>query len=421
MRSRLAPLATLLTLVLAVALPRPAAALDDEHWQLANASIDRGIEYLRSTQNDDGSWMPAPGPAITGLVVAGMLAQPDIDASDPTVAKAIAYMISKQYEDGSFRENEDGILSNYNTAICLSALARVGNDPKAAEAIKKGQQYLMANQWQHGMTDDDGNEVSEDHPYHGGFGYGKHGRPDLSNTQLALQALHDTGVDCDDPAFQRALVFLNKLQAYEGNDTYGDQIEEDGGFIYAPSINKEHINTPESKANQDQIDAGNQGATVSGLRTYGGMTYAGFKSLLYAELERDDPRVVAALDWIANNYRLDVNPGMPEEVKLQGLYYYYMTMARALNAYGSSTIKIVISQPAEDKTEEVGSRPVPSDTDIEVQVITQQRDWANDLIAQLDSLQNEDGSWANSDKRWLEDQPDLATAYAIIALQNAID
>lgn len=397
MHARLTPFAVLAALLLAVAMPRPAAALDDDHWKLANASIDKGVAYLRSTQNDDGSWMPEPGPAVTGLVLTAMLAQPDIDASDPTVAKAITYIMSKQYDDGSFRENEDGILSNYNTAICLSALARISNDPKIAEAIKKGQQYLMANQWQSGMKDSEGTEVSDDHPYHGGFGYGKHGRPDLSNTQIALQALYDTGVSCDDPAFQRALVFLNKLQAYEGNKTYGEVIINDGGFIYAPSINKDHIHTPESKANQDQIDAGDRGEPVSGLRTYGGMTYAGFKSLLYAELDRDDPRVVAALDWISKNYRLDVNPGMPEDVKVQGLYYYYMTMARALNAWGSSSVKVVEGDE------------------------TTQRDWANDLIDQLAKSQNDNGSWANTDKRWLEDKPDLATAYALIALNNAID
>jgi len=394
---RFAPLSVLVALVLAVALPRPAAALDDDHWQLASAAIDKGIAYLRTTQNADGSWMPEPGPAITGLVVTGMLAQPDIDAADPAVAKAIAYIMTKQYEDGSFRENEDGILANYNTAICLSALARVGNDPKIAEAIKKGQQYLMANQWQAGMKDDEGTEVSDDHPYHGGFGYGKHGRPDLSNTQIALQALHDTGVDCDDPAFQRALVFLNKLQAYEGNKTYGNVIINDGGFIYAPSINSDHIHTPESKANQDQIDAGDPGEEVSDLRTYGGMTYAGFKSLLYAELERDDPRIKLVLEWISKNYKLDVNPGMPEDAKLQGLYYYYMTMARALNAWGSSTVKVVEGEASV------------------------QRDWANDLIDVLAKAQQDNGSWVNSAPRWLEDKPDLATAYAIIALTNAID
>ncbi|MEM1355241.1 MAG: prenyltransferase/squalene oxidase repeat-containing protein [Planctomycetota bacterium] len=390
-------LACLLALAFAVVSARPAVALDDEHWRIANGSIDKGIAYLRTTQNEDGSWMPEPGPAITSLIVTGMLDQPDIDANDPTVAKALTYIMSKQFEDGSFRENEDGILSNYNTAITLSALARIDNDPKIAEAIRKGQQFLIANQWQVGMVDSDGNEVTEDHPYYGGFGYGRKGRADLSNTHMTLQALHDTGVPCDDPAFQRALVFLNKLQAYEGNETYGDQIDNDGGFIYAPSINRDHINTPESKASQDQIDAGNRGETVSGLRTYGGMTYAGFKSLLYAELDRDDARVQAVLGWIANNYRLDVNPGMPEDRQLQGLFYYYMTMSRALDAWGSSMVTV---------------------NEGEGQV---QRDWANDLIDALANAQNEDGSWANIAPRWLEDKPALSTAYAIIALNAAID
>ena len=32
------------------------------------------------------------------------------------------------------------------------------------------------------------------------------------------------------------------------------------------------------------------------LRSYGGMTYAGLKSMAYAKLTRDDPRVKAAVE-----------------------------------------------------------------------------------------------------------------------------
>ncbi len=149
--------------------------------------------------------------------------------------------------------------------------------------------------------------------------------------------------------------------------------EHDGGFIYAPSINKELVDQAESKANPKEMDEALKGTPVSGLRAYGSMTYAGFKSMLYANLDRDDTRIQAALGWIANNYKLDANPGMPEEAKLQGLYYYYLTMARAMNAYGSSTFEVVVSSD--------GSKS--------------QRDWANDLIDTVVKQQKEDGSWIN--------------------------
>lgn len=40
------------------------------------------------------------------------------------------------------------------------------------------------------------------------------------------------------------------------------------------------------------------------------MTYAGFKSLLYANVSRTDSRVQAAWRWIREHYTLDENYGM---------------------------------------------------------------------------------------------------------------
>lgn len=444
---------TALLLVLSFCLP--VHALDDAHWKKADQSIDKGIAYLRTQQAEDGSWMNKIGPAVTGLALNALLNQPEIGPDDPAAAKAIAYILKNAQADGSIRNGPDGILPSYNTALCLSALAPVRNDPKVAEVIKKGQDYLKGSQWIIGMTDPNGKVIDEKHPFVGGFGYGKYGRPDISNTQMALQALHDTGVDCEDPVFQRALTFLNNLQATEGNDLYKDKFEKlDGGFIYAPSVNSDNIDKPESKANQDQIDEAKLGRDVSGLRTYGSVTYAGFKSMVYANLDRDDKRIVAALDWISNNYKFDSNPGLPEAQKQQGLFYYYITMARALNAYGSSTIEVkggkraIISAHPEAKAKLVmqkleeltaaghevslttfdeesnakSANPLkPDEVRVQFEQMTVKRDWENDLVAAITAVQDADGSWTNQASRWMEDQPILVTAYSVIALQNATD
>ena len=78
-------------------------------------------------------------------------------------------------------------------------------------------------------------------------------------------------------------------------------------------------NSPESADNEDTY-----------LRSYGSMTYAGLLSLIYAEVDRNDPRVQSAVDWIKQHWTLDENPRMGA----QGLYYYYHTMSKALNVYG---------------------------------------------------------------------------------------
>lgn len=376
--------------ILFTAFATPAHALDREHRAKAEAAIDRGIAYLRTMQNEDGSWSPKVGPAITGLVLTGMLNEADIAPEDPQAAKAIDYILAQANEDGTI---STGFLDNYNTAICVSALTRVEGDSRVAEVLDKARLALRTLQW-NGQKDPEGNVVDEDHSWYGGAGYGGSGRPDMSNTQFLIQAMYDLGVDCNDPVFQRALVFVSRTQGYPGNDLFADKIVNDGGFIYSTSINKDSIGVPESKASPDMIDEGKAGRPVSGLRTYGSITYAGFKSYVYAQLPPDDPRVEMARDWISKNYTLDRNPGMPEELKNHGLYYMYLTLSRALDADGITFI-----------TEPDGT----------------QHNWANDLIAKLDELQREDGSWQNTADRWMEDNPVLVTAYCVIALQHALD
>ena len=378
------------TAILSLALALPAAALDDQHWRTANDAINRGIDYLRTTQNDDGSWTPDPGPAVTALAVRAMLARPDVSPNDTHVAKALRYILSKAQPDGAIH---DGILANYNTAISLSALARVSDDPAVAPAVKNAQAFLQGLQWtdQH---DPDNQPINEAHPYYGGAGYGKHGRPDMSNTQIMLEGLYDSGLDCNSPAFKRALIFITRCQGTKLNDApWADQLPTDGGFIYATSLNKQNIGTPQSQAGHQPTDPAQPDATPR-LRTYGSMTYAGFKSYIYANLDRDDPRVVDAYNWIRSNYTLDRNPGMPEPQHLQGLYYYYMTLARAMDAWGSTHITTPDGE---------------------------QHDWANDLIDQLAARQRDDGSWVNHADRWMESDPNLVTAYALIALIHATD
>ncbi len=378
---------------LAVATSAPAAlALDDERYDKATAAIDRAIEYLRDNQNDDGSWSPEPGgPAITAMIVLAMIDRPDISDTDPAVDRAIDFILSHVQDDGGIY---DRILANYNTAICLSTLSELTHRDGIPEVVAGAQDHLRSLQWTAGDTDPQGNPIDESHPFYGGVGYGTHGRPDLSNVQVMVQALYDSGVDCDDPAYQRAVAFISRLQGHEANDMFDEGvIERDGGFIYATSVDSDNVGLPQSMANPDQIERARQGLPVSGLRSYGSMTYAGFKSYLYANLEPDDPRVRDALSWIKLNYTLEQNPGMPEPIHLHGLYYYYHTFARAMHAWGQPTIETADGE---------------------------QRHWANDLIDHLAELQNDDGSWTNEADRWMEADPNLTTAYALLALTYAL-
>jgi squalene-hopene/tetraprenyl-beta-curcumene cyclase len=129
------------------------------------------------------------------------------------------------------------------------------------------------------------------------------------------------------------------------------------------------------------------GTTASRLRSYGSMSYAGFKSLIYAGLNADDPRVVAARAWIERHYTVDENPG----VGTDGQYYYYVVFSKSLAALGAKGLTVNGSAV----------------------------DWRGDLVAKLTSLQEPDGSFRVLDDRWMEDNKVLTAAYGLIALGAA--
>lgn len=397
---------TLTTAVLLLALASPALALDDAHYHKAKDVIARSIGWLRSQQDAaTGGWAVAPAesgqpnyPAITGLIVNGLIMDPAIDASDPAVASGVAFMLRYRQPDGGIY---DRILPSYNTAICLSALSRV-NRPEAAAAIEPAIAFLRSLQWSEAAADapSETGQVSKDHPFYGGVGYGRHGRPDNSNLGFFAQALHDAGLSCDDAAFQRAVVFLGRTQMDDRvNDMAYAKGSRQGGFIYATAENKDTAGQGQSQAAviEETMD---DGTKVSRLRAYGSMTYAGFKTMIYANLARDDQRVKLAYEWIQRNYSVEENPG----AGMDGLYYYLLMMSRALDAWGSPTIEVVASPQA--------SSPKPQ---------AELRDWQNDLVDRLAGLQNADGSFKSVDDRWMENNPILITAYSLIALQHVVD
>lgn len=398
--------------------------LDKATREKGEQMVAKAIAYLRTKQDEKtGAWgvppapppaaAPAPNsppasptpaapptfPAFSGLIVNGMLMQPGIDAKDPAVAKAIAYMLAQQQPDGGIY---DRLLPVYNTSIVLSALAKVDSDAARA-AIKKGQDYLRQAQWgvasPVSLPDKPSTEaVPPEHAFYGGWGYGNNSRPDISNLNFVLQAFADTGVPSDDPAMQRALVFLQRVQMQEkGAD--GKVINampyakgsQQGGFIYATAANPQTIGQGQSQAGK--IDETlSTGETKSMLRAYGSVSYAGFKSYLYAGLKKDDPRVLAVVDFCNRHYTVTENPNFGTD----GQYYYYVAFARALHAAQVDAVDAVKD-----------GKVTP-------------RNWRADLINQLATMQNDDGSFKSVNKRWMEDNQVLITAYALLAAQNAL-
>lgn len=364
--------------------------LDPKVFAKAQESIRRGLEHLKSTQSKAGYWSPKaqaaptntpdkPSPvaiAITALALKAFI-QNNVDIKhEEGLSRALAIVLGGKQADGSFAE---GGQANYITSAVVSSLAAVG-DSDTHDAMVEGLNWLQVNQWEQGEG------ISSQQDWFGGAGYGNGARPDLSNTQMMLDALYDAGLSPDEPAFQKALSFASRTQNLKETNS-APWASNDGGFIYSPANGGESMGSEAAGEGRygEKIAAGQPRS----LRSYGSMTYAGFKSMLYAGLSPDDVRVRAAFDWLRDNWTFDENPG----VGGQGLYYYYHTLARAL---------FVAQQ--DEITDRKGSK----------------HNWREELINAITSRQKEDGSWTNDADRWMEGDPALVTAYSVLALQEAI-
>jgi len=370
-------------------------AVDAECFAQARAAIDRGLVYLRGSQNADGAWMRdaqgqgselakpsnAASAAVTALVIRAFAQAGYREGGDAAVAAGVKRMLAQTRNKNGFAPDAEGGLQTYVASCCALALAAL-DSPQRAEALQEMIAWLKAAQW------DQSEGVAPEQDWFGGVGYGNKGRPDLSNTQMMLEALHESGAKADDAAVQRALVFVQRCQNKKSPDAaaWARAGDGDGGFVYTVANGGESIAS--EVAGEGRYGEKLSPATRS-LRSYGSMTYAGYKSLLFAGLSQDDPRVLAALEWMRSHYTLVENPGLGA----QGLFYYRLAVSRAMLASGMRTI-----------TDTAGVA----------------HDWRCELIATLAAQQQANGSWINPQDRWMEGHADLVTAYALLAIEEAI-
>ena len=328
-------------------------------------AIDQGLSWLRTHQNTNGYWSTPDQPAVTALALSAFMGEPSHENQrHPPAAlqRGFQFIASHVKPDGSIYGKG---LQNYNTAICMMALLAAHN-PRYDPILRQARQWLVSQQ------------------VDGGVGYGDHGpHSDMNNTFTALEALYYSkyleqdkglagGKDLDWAAAIRFIQSCQNLPAVNKQAWVSEDPRDTGGFVYFPG---------ESKAGT----ATNASGRVA-LRSYGSISYAGLLSYIYADLQRDDPRVQAAHAWVRHNFTLDENPGMGP----QGMYYYYQLMSKALTIYGVDQLKTSSGRTI---------------------------DWRKDLAMKLINLQKPDGSWMNDNGRWWEHDPSLVTAYSLMSLE----
>jgi squalene-hopene/tetraprenyl-beta-curcumene cyclase len=343
---------------------------DKQNNQFA-AMRSKAVAYLQNIgQAEDGSFSGESGPGITSIVTVALIRN-GVTEADPAVAKALNYLLGFRRPDGGIYQ-EGSLYRNYETCLAILCFVEANKDSKYDEVIERANAFVREIQ-----VGSDGS-VARNKDEFGGSGYGKHKRPDLSNTTFLIEALRAAGASADDEAIQRALVFVSRSQNLESehNSTKHAPKINDGGFYYTPAAG----------------GSSQAGETANGgLRSYASMTYAGLKSMIYAGVDQDDLRVKAALAWIRKNYDVSENPGMGAS----GHYYYLHTFAKTLRA-----LEIDEVQSADG----------------------QRHNWRGDLLSELSRRQKRNGSWFNTrNTRWLEGDENLVTGYALLALSYCRD
>lgn len=332
-------------------------------------AIERGADWLVKNQNEKGYWSTADHPAITSLALVALKGKPADPDESAALKKGYDFLLQNIRDDGTIHGGK-GLL-NYNTSIGLLALVAAKDDHYKPQ-ILAARKYLV------GTQIDMGEKGKLDTRFDGGVGYGsRYEHSDMANTVQALEALRISkqftadSPNSPDLDWKAAIHFLQNCQNLP---VYNKQASTDpkdlGGFVYHPD---------ESKAGTNEING------RVALRSYGSISYAGLLSYIYADLDKSDPRVKGVYEWLKKNYTLDENPAMGA----QGLYYYFHTMAKALSAYG------------------INDLPTATGT----------VKWREKLTLRLLNLQKRDGSWENENGRWMEKDPALVTAYAMMTLE----
>jgi hypothetical protein len=351
-------------LLLSILLGPPAVA--DPWVERVDVAMGRGRDFLLARQGPDGAWRSADygafkdGFSLTPYVMVALQHAP------PARGLSAAWSRGAGFLDRGLVDPAGRVLPHLNYPIyslagalfVLKGRARVV--PPLIAALRARQLTE-----QHGWSAED--------PSYGGWGYfagdlrkppapdGEHLRSsNLSASLHALGALHWVGVPADDPAFVAARRFVERCQNHPAGD---------GGFFFTPA------NRLQNKADLDE-------ATGRYL-SYGSMTADGLRALRKVGHPMGSPRYAAAARWFDARFDAQRAPGdypPARQVQRRSVYYYWAWSAAHVLMHRGDRERL--------------------------------RTLADALLAR----QGADGAWRNPATDLREDDPLLATPFALAVL-----
>ena len=345
-------------------------------------TLTKAARFLVSQQTEDGGWHSDTygnlkgGVATTALVCYALAHLPEEirKEHDPAIRRGLEQLVSQiskaEREGGTvgFVGDQHGGANypTYVTGMTLATYYRLGWELPAADE-EAMIEYLESAQ----LGRSRGWEV--DDPEFGGWDLmgdqlieGRTPGSNVSVTSFALEAFSEVRGKVDVPTLVFAENWLDQLQ----------RMSTGGGFAFGP---KQHANKAGFKEEGDKVM----------LYSYGSATCDGLRSLAYLGVEEENDRVTKAIAWLAGNDTLEKVPGFddaPDKQWPESLYYYYtMTLAKTYGLYpkfGSVTRR-------------------------------------GGLASQVIKRQKENGSWVNAAAGMREDDPLVATSFALVALAEA--
>ncbi|TWU40972.1 DUF4159 domain-containing protein [Novipirellula artificiosorum] len=241
-------------------------------------AIDRGVAYLRGTQNARGGWNEygSYSCGLSALCTLSLL-NAGVSREDPAIASAMKYL-------RSFEPDDTYSLSLQTLVYCQ--LGAAGDLPR----LRRNVGQLVATQNNGG-------------PKSGAWGYGSQmGSGDPSNSQFALLALgaaKDRGIDVDTTVFERSIRYWTSIQRSGGGWAYTGGQPPTGSMacagIASMIIGRGGMKGTSSRIVGDQIQCCGNPANAN------------------------DP-VQAGLDWLGKSFSVEVNPGTSNSAT----YYYYL-------------------------------------------------------------------------------------------------
>ena len=267
--------------ILAALLTIPQAHADINAAQVQR-SIDRGVTYLRKTQNETGGWKEFNGQScgMSALCTLALL-NCGVEKKDPDLARAMRYL-------RSFEPDQTYSVALQTLVYCQ--LGAAGDLPR----IRRNVTWLVDEQIQEGGR-------LGSHP--GAWTYNRgQGSGDPSNAQfaiLALGAAADRGIDVAPEVFEQALQYWTTRQKKSGGWAYQRRGTPSGSMTCAGIASV--------------IIAQGRLANGSAEITGGGISCCG------GDENEKDP-VEEGLAWLTQNFTIQGNPSSDNKMT----YFYYL-------------------------------------------------------------------------------------------------